>query len=399
MKKYGVDKPECKDMEMKEMRLIDKLERLDGTKRMVEECMDVVRKSEGVIIFGAGVGGRALYEIIRDRDLTNKILAFSDNNEMKYGKTYCDEHILIEEPKSLLPKYGSEAIVIIASSAYDLIRRQLLGYGIPGKNIYLYNFAFMDVYYSDCAFIYDNIENFERAYEKMADDKSCRIYECILNYRITKQEKYLLQMNKYVDDEHYQYFDDALFDFQENEIFLDVGAYTGDTFNVFNEVYGEWKGYIGLEADPEMYRILKTCTDNSALKDKIELINAAAWNEDTTLVFSSNPGSSTLSDGNDGMIVRAITGDNTLLHKGVSFIKMDIEGAEYEALCGMKTIIQTNKPILAICVYHRRDDFYRLTDLIGEIAPASYSFFMRQYRYTPTETVCYAIPKERLKIA
>lgn len=61
----------------------------------------------------------------------------------------------------------------------------------------------------------------------------------------------------------------------------------------------------------------------------------------------------------------------------------------------MSGIIRRNKPILAICVYHLRDDYYKLTDLVEKLVPGEYKFYLRQYRYTPTETVCYMIPQAR----
>lgn len=82
----------------------------------------------------------------------------------------------------------------------------------------------------------------------------------------------------------------------------------------------------------------------------------------------------------------------------VTFVKMDIEGAEYNAISGMTELIKRNKPIVAMCVYHRRDDFYRLTDLLESICENEYSYYLRQYRFTPTETVCYAIPNNRVKM-
>lgn len=89
--------------------------------------------------------------------------------------------------------------------------------------------------------------------------------------------------------------------------------------------------------------------------------------------------------------------DDILADEQVVFVKMDIEGAEYNAINGMVELIKRNKSIVAMCVYHRRDDFYRLTDLLESICKDEYTYYLRQYRFTPTETVCYAIPKERLR--
>lgn len=341
-----------------------------------------------------------LYQLLKSNYLTEKILCFSDNNEIKFGRNYCEDRLLIVSPKKLMKKYGKNVDVVIASSAYDKIRDQLLSYGYEDNQIHLFNFAFMNIQYTDRDFIYDHIKDFERAYARMGDAKSRKIFASILNYRITKDEKFLEEMQADVDDEHYQYFDNKLFDFKDDEIFLDIGAYVGDTLTVYNEVYENWKGYIGFEADRMIFERLNKCIDILGVHSKCRTYNYAAWDCKDTLYFNENPGSSSMKQvaDSDSEGVHAEQIDTLLTRdEPVTFIKMDIEGAEYQALCGMKELIKENHPLIAVCVYHLRDDFYHLTDLIDEILPGVYSFYFRQYRYTPTETVCYAIPDNRCK--
>lgn len=77
----------------------------------------------------------------------------------------------------------------------------------------------------------------------------------------------------------------------------------------------------------------------------------------------------------------------------VSLIKMDIEGAELQALIGgMHTIIR-NKPKLAISLYHKRDDMFKIPLLIHNFCPA-YRLYIRHHCTTFSETVLYAICPE-----
>ena len=91
--------------------------------------------------------------------------------------------------------------------------------------------------------------------------------------------------------------------------------------------------------------------------------------------------------GTDSIEVTAL--DVCLYYKGVTFIKMDIEGAEYEALKGAERIIREQKPKLAICVYHKPEDIWELPELILEFNE-SYKFYLRHYSYQDNETVLYA---------
>ena len=86
--------------------------------------------------------------------------------------------------------------------------------------------------------------------------------------------------------------------------------------------------------------------------------------------------------------------DELLVNEQPSFIKMDIEGAEYDALSGCKQTIERYHPILAICLYHRQEDLWRIPLLIHSVSK-KYDLYLRRYSDECWEQVCYAIPKER----
>lgn len=74
----------------------------------------------------------------------------------------------------------------------------------------------------------------------------------------------------------------------------------------------------------------------------------------------------------------------------ITFIKMDIEGAEKEALVGAQNIIRNQKPKLAISIYHKKEDIWELPALLLEMNP-EYQFYLRHYSLREAETVLYAV--------
>ena len=78
--------------------------------------------------------------------------------------------------------------------------------------------------------------------------------------------------------------------------------------------------------------------------------------------------------------------------QSISFIKMDIEGAEKEALQGSEKIIKKFLPVMAICVYHKLEDLFAVWRIIEYYANDRYRFYLRQYRFGDSETVLYAVP-------
>lgn len=100
-----------------------------------------------------------------------------------------------------------------------------------------------------------------------------------------------------------------------------------------------------------------------------------------------NAGSVISTDGDVKITCDAI--DDLCARDKVTFIKMDIEGSEQEALNGAEKVIQRDKPKLAICIYHSWEDLYEIPFLIKKMVP-EYRLYIRHHSDTIFETVLYA---------
>jgi hypothetical protein len=106
-------------------------------------------------------------------------------------------------------------------------------------------------------------------------------------------------------------------------------------------------------------------------------------------------GAATSTTGDDGIDVPCIPIDELIGDRPVTFIKMDIEGAEFDALRGARKIIERDAPVLAVCVYHTQADIWRIPRLLRSMA-TDYSYFLRSYDGDGFQTVLYAVPTQRL---
>ena len=75
----------------------------------------------------------------------------------------------------------------------------------------------------------------------------------------------------------------------------------------------------------------------------------------------------------------------------VTFIKMDVEGAELKALYGAEKIIKANRPKLAICLYHKPEDIIEIPEYIINLG-LDYSLYIRHQSFCTGETILYAAP-------
>ncbi len=188
-----------------------------------------------------------------------------------------------------------------------------------------------------------------------------------------------------------QYFNLPELNFNENEVFVDAGSFNGDdALRFVAAVGGRYDKIYSFEPDAESHDNCKQSLKNLL---NTQLINAGLWDATKTISFASlSTGSShVLGDAGNGVQVYAL--DDYLKNERVTYIKMDIEGAELQALKGAKNTIVNHRPKLAICVYHKPQDIYEIPAYIAEIAPF-YKMYLRHYSIGELETVLYAIPTD-----
>ncbi len=173
--------------------------------------------------------------------------------------------------------------------------------------------------------------------------------------------------------------------------FIDCGAYVGDTFLELMNVEG-CKTYIGFEPDNENFHKLSELIDGCQHGfDTVYLYPCAVSSKNEYLTFDVGMGASSRIS-NEGseqakQIVQAVSLDKVLKCQP-TMIKMDIEGAEIDALYGARNIIQNWKCDLAICVYHKVSDLWEIPLLLHQWVP-EYKFYLRCHHDATMETVLY----------
>lgn len=188
------------------------------------------------------------------------------------------------------------------------------------------------------------------------------------------------------------YFDLQYFDLDRlalrDEYFVDVGALDGETTKYFLDHFENGHAYV-LEPNPKQFEITR---ERLREYPEAELFSYGAYDRNMTLSFDpedGDAGSARISKSGDAKIeVRRL--DDLLEGRKVTFLKMDIEGSELAALRGAERIIREQRPKLAICVYHKPEDMWKIPEFILNCRP-DYKLYLRHYSISYTETVLYAI--------
>ena len=182
-----------------------------------------------------------------------------------------------------------------------------------------------------------------------------------------------------------QYFEFWV-DKNKKESFVDAGCFDGGSTKGFIKwCDGNYSNIWAFEPDNKNYEKCKKELE----KHNCKVYNMGTYSQDGVISFNSGLIDSSNIDTNGDTQIRITKLDTLLKNEKVTFIKMDVEGAELESLKGAEEIIRTQKPKLAICVYHKPEDIITIPSLLLEYNP-KYKFKIRHYTCFEWETVLYA---------
>ena len=355
-----------------------------------------------MVLFGAGSLGRSsLRCLVRDGI---RPLAFCDNNPAIWGTEV--EGTPVVSPADAAASFGENAAFFVTiwhpTQRYAETHDRLIAAGC--KHVYpaaplrwKYAAKLLPYFLQDLPHkVYDDAGAVRAAFPLWADERSRAEYLAQVRYRALG-DFYGLG----APDREASYFIDSLFTLGAGEVFIDCGAYDGDTVReVIARSGDEFSRIVALEPDPGSFQVLQTylgsLPSNSA--SRISAYPYAASSTPGQVRFSAT-GSETATIAEDGdTVIDAVPLDDLVQELAPTFIKMDIEGAEVDALKGARHVIAKHRPVLAICLYHRQSDLWRIPLLIHSIHP-DYRYYLRAHETDGWQTVGYAVPPERLKLA
>jgi len=285
-----------------------------------------------------------------------------------------------------------ESIILWTSSGSPLeVKTYLTKNGYTNIS-YLAFFKYSSLNLTSPPFILDfkddyknNYNQYVKIFNLLNDEKSKDIFTKIINFKISFDYDF---MEGFTNNFKEQYFDKDLIPNIKNIVFLDGGGYVGDTLpNIINNFPSYKKIYL---VEPNHLHI-NIAKRNFLNTPNIEFIECGLSNKKILKEEKLLSKNNCLHD-YEAQNLNTI--DNILKEK-VDFIKLDIEGAEQEALIGAKNTIKNQTPILAICIYHKAQDWYKVPQIVLDINP-NYSIYIRHYMEGIYETVMYFIPKTKL---
>jgi FkbM family methyltransferase len=350
-----------------------------------------------VILYGAGNIGHEVYAILTQRGW--RVRCFLDQNA-KPGAHWQGVPVLLPNNDVLTPA-EHDLPVIIAIFNRDvnipLVAQNLteLGYGVC--------LSFIDFHVRFAAELGDRFwlaerdiyatytEDINQAQTLWADEASREIYLDFIAFRQTGDYARLPLPRP----DHIQYFPTDIADWPPARPlrFVDCGAYDGDTLAILAQSKHPVEAVAGFEPDLTNFRRLadRVRHFHPMPRDGITLWPCGVAARTETLAFSMGQGEGSRICQEGNTIIQCVALDDVLPGFRPTLIKMDIEGAEPEALLGARWLITNIRPALAISVYHRPEHLWQIPFMLYQWY-SDYQLYLRVHAFDGFDTILYAVP-------
>ncbi len=218
----------------------------------------------------------------------------------------------------------------------------------------------------------------ETVYNALATDKDKSVFESLVRYKLTGNPK-LLYKSAGTEEELYDLLAPSA-----NEVYMDCGAFSGDTVAAFLRHSGGYKRIIAVEPD---VRSFKKLVVNTADMENVRCINAplGASCEKARFTAMGSRGSKLDAEGAE---VELKSIDSILGAEGADYIKIDVEGAEGEVIKGAEQTIVNHRPKLLVSCYHRLEDVFAIPLQVLALRP-DYKLHLWHPMYLPPWDAAY----------
>lgn len=319
-----------------------------------------------------------------DEQVGRRIDLCCDSDPSKWGREFAGGIRCVSPDE--LRSIKERCAVFVTIGQFREVFDALVEAGFPSVNL-IFKYDLVAAEFLDSRDDAETAAELAAARSLLADDRSREVFDAILR-RVLGEWNDPGLMPSVCDPD--QYFPSDLVSLGADEAFVDVGAYDGDTVrDIVSRTGGRFERITCFELDRLNYEALSRNLRTMPQADRITARNLGLWDTAADVRYSVGRSQSTI--GSDGEVGHVVPLDEVLVGERVTFIKMDIEGAEPQALNGARSIITAQRPKLAVCVYHHISHLWDIPLAIHDLDPR-YRLYLRHHTNLEYETVCYALP-------
>lgn len=225
------------------------------------------------------------------------------------------------------------------------------------------------------SFYEQHLKELQQIESLLADAASVRCFREILAFKADGNRSHLLRCETPPQEAVH-----SILRYTENETYLDLGAFNGDTVLQFaGDVCQRYQHIYAVEPFLKSYQKL---LQNTGGLQNVTCIHAAGAQSNAPLLFETKGGRGGSAGSGKGTVVNAFCVDSYFAHSGPTTIKIDVEGMEAEVIAGAAQTIRRFKPKLQIAAYHRTEDLFAIPQQVLALRP-DYKLYLRHFPCYP----------------
>lgn len=342
-----------------------------------------------IYLYGMGDGAVKIMEALALYDI--KITGIYASDQFVRGNEFCGFTMLSqtkvfemhEEMITLLCFANQNEFML--DKFYSLAqddKREFYSPDVPvvrgdSENIHLFTLDYLNQHENE----------FLKVYENLADEQSKLVFENVLNYKISGKIQYLKEATTPVSEIYTDIIQP-----NNDEFYVDLGGFNGDTVIEFLNYSKTAQKIVAFEPDVKNFAKMEKNIDaymtENNLNFPIECYNLGAFDKKDTLYFDLGRNGK---GGRNGKLAKKGTlevpvnsVDNIVKEQKITVLKLDVEGAEYNAIEGARNAIINNKPKILLSAYHKNEDLWKLPlQILDMVGVGSYKMFLRHHPYVP----------------
>ncbi len=357
---------------------------------LTEPCLweKLQKENRPIFLYGTGNGADKILDVCQKYEINIEGVFASSG----FVRNRIFRNMPVQSLEQITNHYGDDIVILLAfgttlDSVIDNINRIAQKHTLYIPEVPLYESELFDRCF------YKKYSHEIECAEKLFEDKlSLQLYRDMIEFRLSGKPDYLKRVTPPV--EIYA----SLIDKNTINNVIDCGAYKGDSASDIIEALAP-DSIVALEPDPKTF--IKLCSYCETISSvNFTPINCAVGASQRAVEFNSSGSRGSGAEGSNKRgktaIVNITTIDSLYL-SSVDLIKFDVEGDEFEAICGSINTIKKFSPALSVSVYHRSEDIFKLALYIKEICP-NYKFYLRRVPCIPAWDISLlAIPEDKLK--
>lgn len=326
------------------------------------------RAEKPVVLYGMGNGADKILNVCADKNIPVAGVFASDG--------FCRKHTFRGYPVTSYAQAKELIGEMIVLAAFGTVRPEVIRNieRIAGEQeLYAPDVPLMGEELFDLQYFFENRDKLEQAFSFLEDGQSKKTFLCHVNFKISGKIQYLKDCGTPAEEAF------RILALSDREVYIDAGAYTGDTVLEFVQRVTGYERIIAVE--PDMKNFKKLAANTAGLK-QLECLRLGLHSQKGEIPFAFRAGRNSSFDAEGNKTVAVDSIDNILNGNPATFIKLDVEGQEMEALLGAEKTMAKYKPKILAAAYHRSPDLFEIPLFVKKARP-DYRVYMRHYPCVP----------------